>query len=533
MVRLRTGVAVCAHQAPQNQILNNVVTTFMASFPKNYISVPEHAQRVLELFSESLDRPCYVVGNGPSVNEVSLSEEECAESIVFRLGAFFSEEKKRFGNRIDGFFWSVEDSDLRNAIHDVQTRADYTIGAFFQPFQSSDADDRIVNGVATSMLPNFDHWAVIATNPTLARFLMGNSPPTQAMQMIAFAAVVGFKKVYVAGIDFCVSAAFPYGSNAPNEGPKRLPEQDSWGGYKSTHELELDLMFLRAVRDQFRFELVGLSEPDAMAPYLSGVERKFSIRREPLRKKGNIYVTLADGRYVVGAMALARSLARVTDVPLLVLHSDPYTPRAVEHLANVHTLAVEKLTNPHAHAQTRFADTFTKLRVFDLVEYDRITFIDADCIVLKNIDDLFQYEEMMAAPDWGIEITSDFNSGLFSFTPSAELQHMIYDSLLSHESSDGGDQGFLNALFGKMVKRLPPEYNTLKRFPVHHPNLVNMDDVKVIHYVGEKPWDIHQKRIEFTQLERLWATFLEAKDWQHAFWMNKTFISRRWPKASS
>src|SRR3546814_7593778 len=73
----------------------------------------------------------------------------------------------------------------------------------------------------------------------------------------------------------------------------------------------------------------------------------------------------------------------------------------------------------------------------------------------------------------------------------------------------------------------------LKRFPVHHPNLINLEDVKVIHYVGDNPWDIHQKRAEFTQLERLWAEFLEAEDWRHEFWMNKTFISRRWAKLTS
>src|SRR3546814_16897693 len=32
--------------------------------------------------------------------------------------------------------------------------------------------------------------------------------------------------------------------------------------------------------------------------------------------------------------------------------------------------------------------------------------------VLKNIDELFQHDDMLAAPDWGIDITSDFNSGV-------------------------------------------------------------------------------------------------------------------------
>src|SRR3546814_14879081 len=97
---------------------------------------------------------------------------------------------------------------------------------------------------------------------------------------------------------------------------------------------------------------------------------------------------------------------------------------------------------------------------------------------------------MLAAPDWGIDITSDFNSGVLSFTPSEELRSRVYSSLYILESADGGDQGFLNSLFGDEVKRLAPEYNMLKRFPFHHPNLINLEDVKVIHYVGDNSWAI-------------------------------------------
>src|SRR3546814_9612810 len=74
--------------------------------------------------------------------------------------------------------------------------------------------------------------------------------------------------------------------------------------------------------------------------------------------------------------------------------------------------------------------------------------------VLKNIDELFQHDDMLAAPDWGIDITSDFNSGVLSFTPSEELRSRVYSSLYILESADGGDQGFLNSLFGDEVKRL-------------------------------------------------------------------------------
>ncbi|MCZ4089317.1 hypothetical protein [Sinorhizobium psoraleae] len=41
-------------------------------------------------------------------------------------------------------------------------------------------------------------------------------------------------------------------------------------------------------------------------------------------------------------------------------------------------MKVEPINNPHNHGQSRFAGTFTKLRVFELLDCDRITFVDAD-----------------------------------------------------------------------------------------------------------------------------------------------------------
>jgi len=44
---------------------------------------------------------------------------------------------------------------------------------------------------------------------------------------------------------------------------------------------------------------------------------------------------------------------------------------------------------PDVSAKARFARTYSKLRAFDLVEFDKIVFLDADTLVLRNIDELF------------------------------------------------------------------------------------------------------------------------------------------------
>ena len=501
----------------------------MAAFPKNYLSIQNHIQKIFKLFQDRLNSRCFIVGNGPSVSEVSLSEEDLADAVIFRANWFFLEDTPRFGRSVDGFFWSVDNAGLRAALADIQAKNEYQIKAFFQPFISSDLKDHVRDPFATAVSPNYDHWALIATNSTLARFMMGRPLPTQGMQMLAFAAVLGFKRISLAGIDLYQEAASRYAWKVPDHVKASLQEKDYSGGYEKNHNLDIDLSFLRTIRNQYDFELTGLSSMTIMAPYLDRSEHIFnppSTTQSPTAK--HVYVTLADNRYVLGAMALARSLAKVTDIPLLVLHTAPETPVRLAHIDNILTRRIDRVESPFEATQQRFENTLTKLRIFELFDYDRIVFIDADCIVLQNIDELFDSHELLATPDWGISITKDFNSGLFAFNPTTELQERIFSSLQTTNSSDGGDQGFLNSLFGDEVKRLPPEYNTLKRFPVFYPNLVKIEDIKVLHYVGDKPWDIHQNQVEFSLLEKLWTTFLTKEDWIHVYWMNKNFISKRW-----
>ncbi|MEY9779850.1 alpha-N-acetylglucosamine transferase [Sinorhizobium fredii] len=132
-------------------------------------------------------------------------------------------------------------------------------------------------------------------------------------------------------------------------------------------------------------------------------------------------VTNAD--YALGAKALLRSI-RLTRTPadIVVLYTggvdaaalDPLTefdcrligtellPLSDEFNArharrNVHEKApFTKGRKPDFHSPL---DNFCKLRLWQLVEYESCIFIDADAIVLRNIDRLFLYPEFSAAPN--------------------------------------------------------------------------------------------------------------------------------------
>jgi alpha-N-acetylglucosamine transferase len=52
-------------------------------------------------------------------------------------------------------------------------------------------------------------------------------------------------------------------------------------------------------------------------------------------------------------------------------------------------------------ARPELGVTFTKLNCWLLDKYSKCVFLDADVLVLKNIDDLFEREELSAARDAG------------------------------------------------------------------------------------------------------------------------------------
>lgn len=142
--------------------------------------------------------------------------------------------------------------------------------------------------------------------------------------------------------------------------------------------------------------------------------------------------------------------------------------------------------------------------------------------VLQNCDELFDREELSAAPDVGWP--DCFNSGVFVFKPSQDTFTKLTQFAAEKGSFDGGDQGLLNLYFSDWAtqdssRRLPFVYNTCSTacysylpafkqwgFPQHTQcNWNNIEvgindvfaclrfrfgeNVKILHFIGKlKPW---------------------------------------------
>ncbi len=250
------------------------------------------------------------------------------------------------------------------------------------------------------------------------------------------------------------------------------------------------------------------------------------------------YVTLVtNADFAKGAGALLHSLAATgTRADRVVMHTAGAGGGALAPLADLGARLVEIDLLPTSdafnsvHARDRLhgaapftkgakpafhtpLDNFAKLRLWQL-DYDRVVFLDADTLVLRNIDRLFDYPEFCAAPNV-YENLGDFhrlNSGVFTARPS----RATFDAMMARLDRPGAfwrrtDQTFLQEMFPDW-HGLPVTMNMLQYVWFNLPDLWNWDSIRVLHYQYEKPWaDPHPRRDRLRPLIDLWHEFAAGR----------------------
>jgi alpha-N-acetylglucosamine transferase len=250
------------------------------------------------------------------------------------------------------------------------------------------------------------------------------------------------------------------------------------------------------------------------------------------------YVTLVtNADYAMGATALARSIRLTrTKADIVVLHTGAVTTVELQPLAALgcRLLPVEHLPLSDAfnarhdrgnlHASAPFIkgrkpafhsplDNFCKLRLWQLVEYDTCVFIDADALVLKPIDKLFDYPEFSAAPNV-YESIADFtrlNSGVFVARPSRQTFEAMLQQLDKPDMFwKRTDQTFLQQFFPDW-HGLPVYMNMLQYVWFTMPLLWDWPSISILHYQYEKPWETnHPKADRLGPLIDLWQRFYQG-----------------------
>ena len=228
------------------------------------------------------------------------------------------------------------------------------------------------------------------------------------------------------------------------------------------------------------------------------------------------YVTILSDGYLKGVLALNQSIKERCKYPLLVLCYDTtQTTQDILQKNGVQYRVVDMITSPLESAKYR--GVYTKLMLFNLLEYDLVAFMDSDTLILRSPDDIFEKDAewrttqaIGATALHGVELKEgEFSPGFMMVKPSAELFADLMAKKDDTPTYDGGDQGFLNTYFSNNWYRIPDEYHVTKRIFKHHPAKWNemMGRIRILHYPGVKPWDTSE-RIPFEkgyeQLEALW-----------------------------
>ncbi|XP_037263264.1 glycogenin-1 isoform X1 [Falco rusticolus] len=252
-------------------------------------------------------------------------------------------------------------------------------------------------------------------------------------------------------------------------------------------------------------------------------------------RRDQSFVTLAtNDSYVKGALVLGSSLQQYRTTRKLTALITPQVSdlmrRVLEKVFDEVILVNVLDSGDSAHLalmkRPELGVTLTKLHCWELTQFSKCVFMDADTMVLSNIDELFEREELSAAPDPGWP--DCFNSGVFVYRPSIETYNQLlqfatekgsFDAtlVLAYQttsrsfdliatstfklrcdlSQHGADQGLLNTFFSSWAttdisKHLPFIYNLsstsvysyLPAFKAFGAN------TKVVHFLGStKPWN--------------------------------------------
>ena len=148
-------------------------------------------------------------------------------------------------------------------------------------------------------------------------------------------------------------------------------------------------------------------------------------------------------------------------------------------------------------------------------EYRACVFIDADAIVLRNVDKLFDYPEFSAAPNV-YESLADFhrlNSGVFVARPALATFERMLEGLDEPDAFwRRTDQTFLETFFPDW-HGLPVFMNMLQYVWFNMPDLWDWNSIAILHYQYEKPWEEnHPKADQLRPLIDLWHRFHEGRD---------------------
>ncbi|GMJ11246.1 monocation-induced [Ca2+]i increases 1, INOSITOL PHOSPHORYLCERAMIDE GLUCURONOSYLTRANSFERASE 1 [Hibiscus trionum] len=226
------------------------------------------------------------------------------------------------------------------------------------------------------------------------------------------------------------------------------------------------------------------------------------------------YVTLLYGDdYLLGVRILGKSIRDTgTTKDMVALVSDGVSDYA-KKLLKADGWKVETtnlLANPNQVRAPRHWGVYTKLKIFNMTNYNKVVYLDGDTILVKSIEEVFKCGKFCA----NLKHSERMNSGVLVVEPSEAVFNDMMSKVDTLPSYTGGDQGFLTSYYSdfpnallfdpnipeealksrpaREMERLPIIYNADAGLSfISNKWKVDKSEFRVIHYtVGPfKPWD--------------------------------------------
>lgn len=150
---------------------------------------------------------------------------------------------------------------------------------------------------------------------------------------------------------------------------------------------------------------------------------------------------------------------------------------------------------------------FHKLAAFSIYDYDTVISLDcSDMIVVKPIGDLFSYNpDIGMVQGWTPKAKwQQYNGGLVILNKTYRTPE-TYTELKQSKVTRLYDQDILNNKFQNNITKLPTKFNFSKRMILC--NELDVNSAKIIHFVGEKPWEEYRDKDMFKQIEQKWHEY--------------------------
>lgn len=235
------------------------------------------------------------------------------------------------------------------------------------------------------------------------------------------------------------------------------------------------------------------------------------------------YVSLlCDDTYFYGIILLLASMRQAgCEYPLHVLVTDNVSESTYQLLQqlDITTERIKSIKNTQQQLDynktknARMAGIWenvpSKLQIFNLTQFEKIIYLDADIYVLKNLDHLFAAPHLTAALDgeyfnlW--ENNPHFNAGCMVIEPSKEEYEKLLDYFYSATEMDGSnlisDQEVMNQYYDDWPKSEGLHLNKYYNVFAPYTQDEQIEDLKkncyFIHFVGRKPWTVwHHNPLE-------------------------------------